>query len=144
VFNQEDSADREKESPSQPRPASRAQPAAPSQPRLALSLLAAASESQLYVLHYFPCSTLAGEVVAMANQNITLSLPEEDLREARILAARRGTSVSQLLARVLRETVERETGYDAARERSLALLREGADLGTGGRVTWSREDLHER
>ena len=81
----------------------------------------------------------------MANQNITLSLPEEDLREARILAARRVTSVSQLLARMLRETVERETGYDAARERSLVLLREGADLGTRGRITWSREnDLHER
>ena len=80
----------------------------------------------------------------MANQNITLSLPEEDLREARILAARRGTSVSQLLAGVLRETVEREMGYDAAKQRSLALLREGADLGTDGRVTWSRDDLHER
>ena len=80
----------------------------------------------------------------MANQNITLSLPEEDLREARILAARRGTSVSQLLARVLREPVERESGYDSARERSLALLREGADLGTGGHVTWSRDELHER
>jgi Ribbon-helix-helix protein, copG family len=82
--------------------------------------------------------------VAVANQNITLSLPEEDLREARVLAARRGTSVSQLLARVLRETVERETGYDAAREHSLALLSEGMDLGTGGRVTWSRDELHER
>jgi hypothetical protein len=80
----------------------------------------------------------------MANQNITLSLPEEDLRAARILAARRGTSVSQLLALVLRETVERETGYDAARERSLALLREGADLGTHGRAAWSRDELHER
>ena len=34
----------------------------------------------------------------MGNQNITLSLPEEDIREARILAASRGTSVSQLLA----------------------------------------------
>jgi hypothetical protein len=83
-------------------------------------------------------------VVTVANQNITLSLPEEDLREARVLAARRGTSVSQLLARMLRETVERETGYDKAKERSLALLREGADLGTSGRITWSRDDLHER
>jgi hypothetical protein len=80
----------------------------------------------------------------MANQNITLSLPEEDVREARILAARRGTSVSQLLAHVLREMVERETGYDAAKERNLARLREGMDLGTGGRVTWSRDDLHAR
>ncbi len=68
----------------------------------------------------------------MANQNITLSLPEEDLREARVLAARRGTSVSQLLARVLRETVERETGYDTAKERSLALL------STAAHAPWSR------
>jgi Ribbon-helix-helix protein, copG family len=80
----------------------------------------------------------------MANQNITLSLPEEDLREARVLAAQRGTSVSQLLARMLRELVERETGYETARARSLALLREGIDLGTNGRATWSRDDLHER
>lgn len=80
----------------------------------------------------------------MANQNITLSLPEEDLREARILAARRGTSVSQLLARVLREIIESETGYDTARKRSLALLSEGVDLGTHGRLAWSRDDLHER
>jgi len=80
----------------------------------------------------------------MANQNITLSLPEEDLREARVLAARRGTSVSQFLARMLREAVERETGYEAAMQSNLAMLREGLDLGTGGDRTWSREDLHER
>jgi hypothetical protein len=54
----------------------------------------------------------------MANRNITLSLPEEDLRQARVLAARRGTSVSQFLARMLRETVERETGYDTAKNHS--------------------------
>ena len=71
----------------------------------------------------------------VSNQNITLSLPEEDLREARILAASRGTSVSQLLARMLRELVERETGYARARDRSLARLREGTDLGTGGTST---------
>jgi hypothetical protein len=45
---------------------------------------------------------------------------------------------------MLRETVERETGYDTAKERSLDLLRQGTDLGTSGRVTWSRDDLHER
>jgi hypothetical protein len=58
--------------------------------------------------------------MAVGNQNITLSLPEEDIREARILAASRGTSVSQLLARMLRELVEKETGYVRARQRSLA------------------------
>ncbi len=80
----------------------------------------------------------------MANQNITLSLPEEDIREARILAASHGTSVSKLLARMLRELVERETGYADARERSLARLREGMDLGTGGHIGWSRDSVHER
>ena len=80
----------------------------------------------------------------MGNQNITLSLPEEGLREARILAARRGTSVSQLLGRMLRELVERETGYARARDRSLARLREGMDLGTGWHIGWSRDSVHER
>lgn len=80
----------------------------------------------------------------MSNQNITLSLPEEDIREARILAASRGTSVSQLLARMLRDLVEKETGYGPARERSLARLRAGLDLGTGGQVGWSRDSVHER
>jgi len=80
----------------------------------------------------------------VANQNITLSLPEEDLREARILAARRGTSVSHLLARMLSDLVEQETGYVRARERSLNRLQEGADLGTGGHIGWGRDSAHER
>ena len=80
----------------------------------------------------------------MSNQNITLSLPEEDLREARVLAARRGTSVSQLLARMLRELVEQETGYSRARERSLTRLQNGVDLGTRGHIGWSRDSVHER
>jgi hypothetical protein len=80
----------------------------------------------------------------VANQNITLSLPEDDIRAARILAASRGTSVSQLLARMLKDLVEQETGYARARERSLARLREGMDLGTGGQASWSRDSVHER
>jgi hypothetical protein len=107
--------------------------------------------SSLHGYHVIPCYTnLRVEVVTRAgliivsNQNITLSLPEEDLREARILAASRGTSVSQLLARMLRELVEQETGYARARDRSLARLRDGMDLGTGGHVSWSRDSLHER
>ncbi len=80
----------------------------------------------------------------MVNQSITLALPAEDLREARVLAARRGISVSQLLGRMLKETVERESGYDTAREHGLTTLRGGLDLGTSGRMTWTRDDLHER
>jgi hypothetical protein len=80
----------------------------------------------------------------MSNRNVTLSLPEEDLQRARILAARRGTSLSQLLAMTLREIVEQDAGYTAARERSLAMLETGRDLGTDGHVGGSRDELHER
>ena len=80
----------------------------------------------------------------MGKQNITLSLPEDDIRAAKILAASRGTSVSQLLARMLRELVERETGYARARDRSPARLREGMDLGTGGHIDWSRDSVHKQ
>lgn len=80
----------------------------------------------------------------MGNRNITLSLPEEELTQARVMAAKHGTSLSQLLATTLREMVERDTGYAAARERSLAMLTDPPDLGTGGRIGWTRDDLHER
>jgi hypothetical protein len=80
----------------------------------------------------------------MANQNITLSLSEEDLREVRVLATRRGMSVSQLLARMLSDLVEQETGYARACGRSLDRLRAGANLGTGGHIGWSRDSMHER
>jgi hypothetical protein len=84
------------------------------------------------------------ERIVVGNQNITLSLPEEDIRAARILAASRGTSVSHLLARMLKELIEQESGYARARDRSLARLHEGKDLGTGGHIDWSRDSVHER
>jgi hypothetical protein len=80
----------------------------------------------------------------MESRDITLSLPEEVLREAKVLAARRGTSVSALLAGALAELVERESGYAVAKARSLSMLGGGLDLGTGGEMSWGRDELHER
>ncbi len=80
----------------------------------------------------------------MKTRNITLSLPEETLREAKVVAAKRGTSVSALLAAALSELVEHESGYAAAKERSLTALGRGRDLGTRGKMGWERDELHER
>ncbi len=80
----------------------------------------------------------------MSSRNITLALPEDLLRAAKILAAEEGTSISALVARLLRDTTARRRRYAAARKRSLARLRQPADLGTRGRAAWRREDLHER
>ncbi len=77
-----------------------------------------------------------------AARNITLSLDEETLREARILAAARRLSVSAFLRAELSGLVERQRGYDKAREAALRRLRRGHALG-GGKPA-SREELHDR
>jgi hypothetical protein len=53
------------------------------------------------------------------------------LKKARAVAARRGLSVSALLADELRELVAEDSGYAAARKRALALL--SAPLSLGGK-----------
>jgi hypothetical protein len=76
--------------------------------------------------------------------NLTVSLPAKLLREARLLAAARGMSLSDFLALLLGEQMAAEPCYRAARDRQLRLLREGLPLGTGGAIGWRREELHER
>jgi len=78
------------------------------------------------------------------SRNITLALPEQLIREAKLLAAEEDTSISAVVARLLQAQVRRRRGFAAARRRHMARLGHPPDLGTGGRRTWSREDLHER
>ena len=79
---------------------------------------------------------------ANLKSNITLKLDTALLREARVLAAEEGTSISALLAARLEEIVRERKTYERARKRALARLREGLDL------QWtppgSRDELHER
>ena len=77
-------------------------------------------------------------------QNITLALPKPVLRKAKILAVEQRTSVSALLTGLLEDVVEREDAYAAARDRALAALKDPAALGTKGRRSWTRDELHER
>ena len=73
--------------------------------------------------------------------NITLKVDSTLLREAKVLAAQTGTSLSALLAERLEQIVRERKTYDRARKRAVARLRQGMDLHfTPG----SREDLHER
>jgi len=74
--------------------------------------------------------------------NITLKLDANLLREARILAAEEGTSISSLLAARLEEIVRERKAYDRARRRALARLREGFVL--NWKRPRSRDELHER
>ena len=78
------------------------------------------------------------------NQNITLSLPRKLLKRVKRLAADRDTSVSSLMTDALARLADEDRRYSAARKRALAALRTPRSLGTGGRRTWSRDELHER
>jgi len=80
----------------------------------------------------------------MDRSNVTVSLPEDILREARHLAVDRGVSLSRLLAQLLEEHIETVRGRRQARDRQLRLLAKGLPLGTNGDIEWKRESLHER
>lgn len=75
-------------------------------------------------------------------QNITVKLRRETLRKARVLAARRNTSVSGLLEQQIETLVGTDDAYEQARRRALALLEQGFHL--GGQVTGTRDEWHER
>jgi Family of unknown function (DUF6364) len=74
--------------------------------------------------------------------NITLKLDSELLREARILAAQEGTSISALVADQLASLVRRRKDYERARRRAIHRLHHGFDL--GWTPPQSRDELHER
>ena len=76
-----------------------------------------------------------------AKHNITVAIEPGLLKKARAVAARRGLSVSALLADELRELVEGDAQYAAARKRAFALF--STPMALGG-TPLDREALHER
>ena len=74
--------------------------------------------------------------------NVTLKLDADLLREARVLAAEEGRSISSLVTERLESMVRERKAFDKAQRRALARLREDLDL------RWtppkSRDELHER
>jgi hypothetical protein len=78
----------------------------------------------------------------MTKSNVTLKLDSELLREARVLAAEEGRSLSGLLTERLEAMIRERKAFEKARRRALARLRQGLDL------RWtppmSRDELHER
>lgn len=83
-----------------------------------------------------------GKPVQKRILNVTLKLDADLLREARVLAAEEGRSISALLTERLETLIRERKAFDKARRRALTRLREGLDL------QWtppkSRDELHER
>lgn len=77
-------------------------------------------------------------------QNITLSLPRALLKRIKRLAADQDTSVSALMTQALTRMAGEERRYAAAQRRLMQAMQSARSLGTHGRATWTRDELHER
>ena len=75
-------------------------------------------------------------------QNITLSIEKTLIKKSKIIAAQRETSVSQMLSDELEKLVQRAEQYEFAKRKALSNLKKGFHF--GGKITVSREELHER
>ncbi|MGH7268819.1 MAG: hypothetical protein ACREJ3_00170 [Polyangiaceae bacterium] len=82
------------------------------------------------------------EGIMIQKQNVTVQLDRETIRKAKVIAAHRGTSVSQLLAGTIAGMVREDEEYQRAHARALELLRRGMHL--GGKIRATRDELHER
>ena len=80
----------------------------------------------------------------MEKQNVTLSLPKTLVKKAKLLAVQEETSFNELVRQCLEQRVGDATGYEKARERQLRMIEAGFDLGTNGRISITREEIHER
>lgn len=78
----------------------------------------------------------------MKRLNMTLVVEEDLLREARAVAARRRTSVNEMVREFLKDVVSRESRRLAALERIQSLLEKPAVHLGESRPT--RDELHER
>ena len=77
----------------------------------------------------------------MAKRNLTVQLDDEVIHRAKVTAAKRGTSVSGLVAQELERLADADERYEDAQRRGEAAL--GRTAARGGRH-WNRDDLHHR
>lgn len=75
---------------------------------------------------------------------MTLSLPETLLRRFRVYAASRNQSMTSLMTGAIRKLIDQDAQNAEAKRRFLDRIGKAPDRGTAGRVTWTRDELHER
>jgi len=75
-------------------------------------------------------------------QNITLCIEKDIIKKGKLIAAQKGTSLSKMLSDQLKQIIDREEQYEAAKRSALHALAKGFHL--GGRISWRREDLYGR
>ena len=75
-------------------------------------------------------------------QKITLRLSKQTIQKARVLAAKRSTSISGMLTRQIEQLAEMGDDYEQAMDRAFSRMKKGFHLGEIPKL--DRESLHER
>jgi metal-responsive CopG/Arc/MetJ family transcriptional regulator len=79
------------------------------------------------------------------NKNVTFSLPEPLLHEFKIYAAKRNQSMTSLVAEAIEKMMQqRDDEHQQRMQRFVDRMRNAPDLGTGGTIRWTRDELHDR
>jgi len=78
----------------------------------------------------------------MPTRNLTLSLPDDLVRRAKVLAAQRDTSVSALVGELLTKALHEDDDYAEVWAAEVAKMERG--ILRVGPITWTRDELHER
>jgi hypothetical protein len=71
-------------------------------------------------------------------QNVTISLKVQTIQKAKILAAKRSTSISGLLEEQIEALLGQEEAYENSRRAAVSLMEQGFHIG-GGRLA-SRDE----
>jgi hypothetical protein len=77
-------------------------------------------------------------------QNVTLSLPEPLLRRFRVYAAERNRSMTALMTDAIQKMMDEVGAREAAHRRMMERIHNAPDWGTGGKITWTRDEIWER
>jgi hypothetical protein len=80
--------------------------------------------------------------MSAAKSNITVAIESKLLKKARAIAARRGCSVSALLATELQELIAEDAAYESAHLNAQALLEKGFSLNNTKMI--DRDAIHDR
>ena len=80
--------------------------------------------------------------MSSTKRNLTVSLDAETINRAKVIAARKGTSVSKLVTQIVNDVVDEDRRYEAAMRKAYQYLAEGFPF--GGHGIANRDELHER
>ncbi len=76
-------------------------------------------------------------------RNLTVELDVETIRKARVLAAKRDTSISRLVAGEIERLVGETEAYERVKAEAMRELEDGFDMGTNG-ILPKRDELYDR